>query len=208
MGVASSCPSGFEQGFGGTCRVLCPSDFKYTMAGFWGRCVYRQDNSVYFDLRPVQGLRAGMRETPAYAQERARVEADALSARTKVSTNNVNRSQFGLANANRTGQMADYSRIQNEYAGYATSGGVLRTIKQVNNSLKPFRPPTSPASDIEIERKAILSISNRHLLIAQVALFVAVIVLLVYALIPGTVAHTVAFVVLVCGIASGFFLRT
>lgn len=208
MGTGSSCPAGFDRRIANTCAARCPSDFKYTMAGFGGRCIYREDNAVSVDLQLIPGLQRGEPETAAYTEERARVQAEVLAARTRVSTNNATRTQFQIEGANRTAQGADYSRIQKEYANYASTGSALKTIKEVNNSLTPFRPPTSPASDIEKERKAILSISDRNLLVIQIALFVVVVVLLVYVIIPGTLAHTVAFAVIVCGIASGFFLRT
>jgi hypothetical protein len=80
------------------------------------------------------------------------------------------------------------------------------TLEQVNQSLKPFRPPTAPASDKAIERKAILS-GNRSLLFIQLVLFILLAVLVVYLVLPTTAANGVAFLLLCVGVAYGFFLR-
>jgi hypothetical protein len=41
----------------------------------------------------------------------------------------------------------------------------------------------------------------------QIALFIVVLVLLTYVVIPGNSAHTVAFLLLSVGVAAAFFLR-
>lgn len=82
----------------------------------------------------------------------------------------------------------------------------LDVLEEVNQSLKPFRPPTAPASDKAIERKAILS-GNQSLVFIQLALFILLGVLVVYLVLPTTAANGVAFLLLCVGVAYGFFLR-
>jgi sensor c-di-GMP phosphodiesterase-like protein len=155
----------------------------------------------------LPGLEKGQAEPPVYAQERTRFAQELAKARAKIAANIETRSQVGLLNAQRAAQAADYTRIQTEYAGYASSAGTKDVIQDVSKSLTPFRPPTAPASDIEIERKAIASVNNQKLLMIQVALFIAVLVLLSYVLLSTDTAHLVALLLIAVGIATGFFLR-
>ncbi len=95
----------------------------------------------------------------------------------------------------------DHEQIQSTYAEYRES------IKEVSDSLKPFRPPTAPASDIQIERKYILETSTPKFLVVQIALAILVLVLLAYVLLPASAAHPIAMLLLAVGIAVGIFLR-
>ena len=83
---------------------------------------------------------------------------------------------------------------------------VQTTLEDINQSLKPFRPPTSPGSDKAIERKAILS-GNQSLVFIQLVLFILLAVLVAYLLLPPNYANAIAFVLLCVGVAYGFFLR-
>lgn len=83
---------------------------------------------------------------------------------------------------------------------------VRTTLTDVNNSLKPFRPPTAPASDLELERKAIRT-ERPSLVYAQLALFILLAVLISYFVLPESAAHGLSFLLLCVGIAVGFFLR-
>ena len=80
-------------------------------------------------------------------------------------------------------------------------------LQELNQSLKPFRPPTAPASDIQIERKYILETSTPKFLVVQIALAILVLVLLAYVLLPASAAHPIAMLLLAVGIAVGIFLR-
>lgn len=82
----------------------------------------------------------------------------------------------------------------------------LTTLEEVNQSLKPFRPPTAPGSDKAIERKAILS-GNRSFVFVQLALFILLAVLIAYLILPVSYANGLAFLLLCVGVAYGFFLR-
>jgi hypothetical protein len=83
---------------------------------------------------------------------------------------------------------------------------VLDTLTDVNQSLKPFRPPTAPASDMERERKAIQT-GRPSFLYIQLALFILLAVLVSYLALPMSTAHGLSFLLLCVGIAVGFFLR-
>ena len=186
------------------CRVQCPPDFKLVSSAAVDQCVTLQDNSILFDLIRIPSYIAGKAGEPASAgAERTRVATLAAGAREKL----VAKAQLTTLNTERAQQGTEYSRIQTEYAGFASAAGTTDLIKEVSKSLTPFRPPTSPSDDIERERKAITSLTSTHFLVIQVALFTVVLVLLTYVFLPSSVAHTIAFLVIVCGIAAGFFLR-
>ena len=187
------------------CNVKCPNDFKYVMSGTGprqiGKCVYNSDNSISVDLNVLPALGPRQMST-SFAKEQARFNAALAEARAKLDGKQME--QVKEQNVKRA---TEYGRIQGEYAGYSTSAGVLKTMKEVSQSLVPFRPPTAPGDDIESERRAIQLISKQNLLVAQIALFVAMLVLITYIIIPGEMSHMIAFVIIIVGIASGFFLR-
>lgn len=81
------------------------------------------------------------------------------------------------------------------------------TMQEVTQSLKPFRPPTAPSSDLEKERREITDIAKRNLFFVQVALFLVVVSMLSYIVFPLDTANLLVFGLLSVGIAIGFFLR-
>lgn len=97
----------------------------------------------------------------------------------------------------------EYAKIDSEY----TEARVSRDVKEVKDSLKPFRPPTAPSSDLEKERKAITEDARRSLYFLQVALFLVVVVMLSYLILPLDYANPIAFLLLCVGISMGFFLK-
>jgi hypothetical protein len=211
MGAAPSCPQDFDTGLMFTCQSRCPTDFKYSLSGTaanpGGQCIALQDNTVTINLPSLPAINRGSPTPPSYAAERTRFTAELAKARARVAENAQTRTQIGLLNTQRAAQAADYSRIQTEYAGFSSALGTTEVIQDVSKSLKPFRPPTAPASDLEKERQAISSMTNQHLLVAQIALFIAVLVLLTYAIIPSAYTHIVALLLIACGVATAFFLR-
>jgi hypothetical protein len=211
VSVPLSCPQDFDRGLMMTCQSRCPADFKYSLSGTTsnpgGQCIALQDNTVVIDLPSLPTADLSRREPPAFAAERTRFTAEVAKARGRVATNAETRTQLGLLNTQRTAQAADYSRIQIEYAGVASSADTTKAIRDASTSLKPFRPPTAPGSDIEKERQAILTLTNQHLLVAQIALFTVVLVLLTYAIVPAAYTHLVALLLIACGVAAAFFLR-
>jgi hypothetical protein len=80
-------------------------------------------------------------------------------------------------------------------------------FRQVIDSLKPFRPPTAPASDLQKERKEITELAKRNLFFVQAALFLVVLAMLSYFMFSLDTANLIAFALLCVGIAMGFFLR-
>ena len=92
------------------------------------------------------------------------------------------------------------------YSEMASQTASFRAIREVNDSLRPFRPPTAPASDIAMSRKAILESSAPNLLFLQIGLGILVVCLIGYALLPLGIAHGLAIILLAVGIAVGIFL--
>lgn len=99
---------------------------------------------------------------------------------------------------------AEQQRVKDKVASLNSDAATV--LRDVNQSLKPFRPPTAPASDKAIERKAILS-GNQSLVFIQLVLFILLAVLVSYLLLPTHYANGIAFVLLCVGVAYGFFLR-
>jgi hypothetical protein len=97
----------------------------------------------------------------------------------------------------------EYARIDTEYTRVQTA----REVRDVKNSLKLFRPPTAPSSDLEKERKAITADARRSLYFLQIALFLVVLVMLSYLILPLDYANPIAFLLLCVGISMGFFLK-
>ena len=97
-----------------------------------------------------------------------------------------------------------HSQSETEYAKYTER---FDTVKSVVDTLKPLRPPTAPASDLAIERKAILDSSAPNFLLIQVELAVVILCLLVYAFLPLDVAPGLTVLLLSVGVAVGIFLR-
>lgn len=81
------------------------------------------------------------------------------------------------------------------------------SVQQLLETLKPFRPPTAPDSDIEKERKAILKQSAVSLVVVQVALFSLVLSLIIYIFVPSSYAHMLVFLILSVAVALVFFLK-
>lgn len=82
-----------------------------------------------------------------------------------------------------------------------------RELREVTESLKPFRPPTQPSSDIEQERQSILRVAQHNLLLIQVVLFLIVLSMLSYLFLSFELANGITFLLLCVGVALGFFLR-
>ena len=100
-------------------------------------------------------------------------------------------------------QKDEYAKIDSEY----TKVEVTREVKNTKDKLKPFRPPTAPSSDLEKERKAITDEARRSLYFLQVALFLVVLVMISYLILPLDYANPIAFLLLCVGISMGFFLK-
>ena len=207
MGAKLSCPQGFEQGLFFTCHAKCPSEFKYvqesgsTVGPAVEKCVHIRRNNRFFTLTPLPQIEPENQIPSSYGDELRRVKDEGARVQKQVD------SESKLAAELENNYAKEYSRIDSEYASYKETTSALREIEQVKNSLKPFRPPTAPASDLEEERKAITDIASRNLYYIQLALFLVVLVMLSYIVLPLESANLIAFSLLCIGIASGFFLR-
>lgn len=106
--------------------------------------------------------------------------------------------------------MADvqrYSEIQSEYASVSGMQGLGAGVRETEQALKPLRAKTAPAEDLELERRKITLDAQQSLTLVQFALFLVVLSLLSYVVLPREYAHGITFLLLCVGIATGFFLR-
>lgn len=99
-----------------------------------------------------------------------------------------------------------YSRIQSDYATYSNQG-VTEAIRETDQALRPLRPKTAPAEDLELERRKITEDARQSLVLVQLALFLVFLSLLSYVVLPREWANGISFLLLCVGIGSGFFLR-
>ena len=102
--------------------------------------------------------------------------------------------------------VAAYGQIRSDHATVSNPGG-LDAIRTTNQSLKPLRAKTAPADDLERERRAISLDARQSLVVVQLALFLTVLALLSYLILPRDWANGISFLLLCVGVASGFFLR-
>lgn len=211
MGGNLSCPSDFERGIGFSCHMRCPANFKYAQEGGGSqpvveKCVFVTNNTYSVDLRALPSIPAGEPESSEYQTERNRFSQQLESINQRIQREAPVQDRMTSFRAQRDEDIAEYNRIQSEYANYSSAGTVAATIKQVTDSLKPMRPPVA-GSQINIERKRILESSQPNMLVIQVALAIAVLSLLVYIVVPAEYAHMIVFLLLSVGIAVGIFLK-
>ena len=208
MGAGLSCPSGFEQGLLLSCRASCPDEFKYVQEqggnSMIEKCVHLTNNSKSFQLVSLPQIEEGKPIPQSYSQEQTRVANEGARIRGEVRTQTKG---YDELDRSKTRSVEDYSRIQSEYAAYTEQQSAVKEIQSIKNSLKPFRPPTAPSSDLEKERKAITDVASRNMFFAQFALFLVVLVGLSYVTLPQDTANSVALGLLTVGIGFGFFLR-
>ena len=203
MGANQSCPPGFEDGIFLTCYARCPAQFKRVQDSGNPptiRCVHISQNSLSFPLNPLPQADPEKPIPNMFEEESIRVANEAERLRKSARANET----VGVL---REENVREFSRIQSEYAAFKDKDSVVREVERVKNSLKPFRPPTAPSSDLEKERREISEIAKRNLFFVQVALFLVVLVMLSYFLFPLNTANMLAFGLLCVGIAMGFFLR-
>jgi len=208
MGQALSCPPGFEKGGLFTCHAVCPARFKYAQESGGGagppvsKCVHSVYNQFFFNLNSLPQLEANDPVPSTYATERERVETEAIRVNKEIADIGV----LGEVSRQRTKYVDEYTRIQSNYSDFKDSSATAEKIKEVNNTLKRMRAPTAPSSDLEKERKAILSIQTHDLFFIQFSLFLLVLVFLTYVTLPTDTAHILSFLLLSVGVSIGFFL--
>lgn len=102
---------------------------------------------------------------------------------------------------------AQSGRIESEAASWREISSAGKDIQETTKSLRTMRAPTAPSDDLEKERRAISFDLKRSLTFIQVVLFLVVLSLLAYLVLPATYAHSITFLLLCVGVAVGFFLR-
>ncbi len=102
--------------------------------------------------------------------------------------------------------MSSYGQIRSEYASYSNQG-VIDAIRSTEQALKPLRPKTAPAEDLELERRKISTDAQQSLTLVQFALFLVFLSLLAFVTLPRAWASGISFLLLCVGIGTGFFLR-
>ena len=187
----ATCPPDFEAAAGQRCRILCPAGFVYNAGRGTEECVsstndrYRVAISSGGTAAEITAARTAFQTAFAALQSRMEAERSTLGSLSDVSTENARL----------------VGRIESTVADF-------RGMREVDESLTPFRPPTQPSSDIEMERKMILQRPGAmNLLVVQIALFLASLCLLVYLILPANIAHPTAFLILSVGIAVGIILN-
>ena len=163
MGQTLSCPPGFEKGPLFTCHAACPSKFKYAQDSGGGtgppvsKCVHSVYNQFFFNLNSLPQLEASDQLPSTYTTEKQRVETEAMRVNKEVEDIGV----LGEVSRQRTKYVDEYTRIQSNYSDFKDTSATVEKIKEVNHSLRRMRAPTAPSSDLEKERKAIVSIQTR-----------------------------------------------
>lgn len=99
-----------------------------------------------------------------------------------------------------------HDSIQSDYARFTGEAEAVNDLKATVGALKPLRPPTAPAADIEAEREAIVLGSPPTIVLIQIVVFLVFLSLLTYLLVPVEYAHPIVFLLLCGGIAIGIFL--
>jgi hypothetical protein len=195
-----SCPQGFEKTLNGNCRMSCPDDFKFMQDPPMEKCVHKLENGIEVALNiiPTDALKA------TFDTERTRFNTELAEKRNYYKTLEAQTNELQLLKDQYTVQGARLSSIQTEYTGYKALEDVKKRMEDVNKSIKPLR---SPESDIEKERKAILSLTEKNLLLVQVVLAILIASLISYLLLPVNAAHGLTFLLLCVAIAVGIFLK-
>ena len=207
------CPTNFQQGLDNSCHARCPSDFKYFQepGGLGGRpiekCIYIANNAYQVSLMALAQPTSTNSMNEQYTRELERFNREVEEIRVRARRDMEKRQNAAKYKEEDSIRGIQYARMQGEYAGISEVAAGSTYLKEVSDSLKPFRPKTAPDSDIEIERRAIQSIVRQNLTLIQAVLVLVVLALLSYLLLPSTYAQYVTFLLLCVGVAIGIFLR-
>lgn len=207
------CPVDFEQGLDNSCHARCPSDFKYFQepGGVGGRpiekCIYVANNAYQVSLMALPQPVAGQSNGDQYSRELERFLREIEEIRARARKDMERRQNVAKYKEEDSVRGIQFARLQGEYAGISEVAAGSTYLKEVSDSLKPFRPKTAPASDIEIERRAIQTIVRQNLTLIQAVLVLVVLALVSALVLPATYAQYVTFLLLCVGVAIGIFLR-
>jgi hypothetical protein len=199
MGNQLTCPADFDQGIGLSCHIRCPADFKYSQQRSppGESCVFMMDNDFSIRLKQLPPIP----NSPEFELERKRFADEYANIK-----NNLPLVEKAVVLKKEEGErVAKHDAIKDEYAVFTS---VKDELKKTTDAIKPIRAKTSPQSDIEKERKEILSVMAVKLHVVQSALLTILFCMLVYVVLPVEYAHNVAFLVACSGIAVGIYLST
>jgi len=185
-----SCPAGFEVGINNTCRITCPSDYKYLQSSSGDRCVAANDNRYSITLQAIpQGS-----STKAFSDEQSRFITEVIKTTQKAQKD-------ADALTSKTVESAVYAHDQ-----IRSTNDVAGTYAEAISELKPFRPPTQPHQDIMLERLSIDKLNAQDIRTLQICLFFMVIALFEYMVLPPDVVHGTAFFTLCVGASLAIYL--
>jgi len=103
---------------------------------------------------------------------------------------------------------SEYAKIQSEYATYSPQSDIGKQYREASDSVKPLRPPTAPAEDIQKVRNDIMNpVRTPGVLYIQICLFIIFLCMLAYLVMPATYAHGTSFLLLCVALSIGIFLR-
>ena len=189
-----SCPSGFDIGVSNTCRVTCPTDYKYIADQGVEKCVSGRDNRYFVKLQQVaQGA-----DRSVFTAEQSRFLTEFIVVTKQVQKDKEAADKLA-AESSDTEIQANYGRIQ-------SSAGLTNAYTEAIATLRPLRPATQPKVDIMNERLSIKEISAKDIRILQICLFFVVICLLEYTLFSAESAHGIAFITMCVGLSLAIYL--
>jgi hypothetical protein len=185
-----SCPAGFEVGINNTCRITCPSDYKYLQSSSGDKCVASNDNRYSITLQAVpQGS-----STKAFSDEQSRFITEVIKTTQKAQKD-------ADALTSKTVESAVYAHDQ-----IRSTNDVAGTYAEAIAELKPLRPPTQPHQDIMLERLSIDKLNAQDIRTLQICLFFIVITLFEYLVLPAEIVHGAAFFTLCVGTSVAIYL--
>lgn len=210
MGAQHSCPPGFERSMFLTCAATCPGDFQKVRAN-GERCVHIRRSNRFFPLQAIPYNAPKDKPVPtepkAFEAERTRVLRETTQVRKQVDDDIAQEQLVRDAADAKRPQVHEFSRIQSEYATYKDVSSSANEVRRIKDSLRVFRPPTAPSSDLEKERRAIADIAKQNMFFIQAVLMILLLALVGYIMLPIEWAHGIAFLLLCTAISIGFFLR-
>jgi hypothetical protein len=143
----------------------------------------------------------------SYERERKRFDEELAKIREQIRKDDVDSKVLQDAKSQSAQWQARSGQIESEAAAYRTVSEAGTAIRDTTASIRVLRAPTAPSSDLEKERRAISLDLKQSLLFVQVVLFIIVLSLLSYLVLPIAWAHGIVFLLLCVGVAIGFFLR-
>ena len=183
----------------------CPADFKYEQRSDGESCVYIKDNQRRV-LANRMALQKG-KSTTLYDRERERFNAELTKIRDLIRNDEIDTKALRDAKAQSAQWTAQSGNIASEAAAFRTVAESGKAIRDATSSIRGLRAPTAPSSDLDNERRAISLDLKQSLTFLQVVLFLVVLSLVAYLVLPIGWAHGIVFLLLCVGVATGFFLR-